>query len=46
MLNFSTTPQWMWKTKEPVAYPADPDQVIWNYTQGTELRDPTVAESK
>ncbi len=44
VLNFSTTPQWMWKTKEPVAYPADPDQVIWNYTQGTELRDPSVAE--
>lgn len=44
VLNFSTTPQWMWKTSEPVAYPADPDQVTWSYTQGNELRDPTAAE--
>jgi hypothetical protein len=43
VLNFSTTPQWMWKTKEKVAYPADPDQVTWTYTQGNELRDPTAA---
>ena len=44
VLNFSTTPQWMWKTPAPVAYPADPDAVVWNYTQGNELRDPTAAE--
>ncbi|HET7102851.1 MAG TPA: glycosyl hydrolase family 39, partial [Terracidiphilus sp.] len=25
-------------------YPADPDQVTWTYTQGTELRDPTGKE--
>ena len=25
-------------------YPADPDQPVWNYTQGTELRDPTMKE--
>jgi Glycosyl hydrolases family 39 len=41
ILNFSTMPQWMWKTEKPVAYPADPDQVTWNYTQGTEPLDPT-----
>lgn len=44
VLNFSTTPQWMWKTKEPMAYPADPDQVTWTYTQANELRDPSAAE--
>jgi hypothetical protein len=44
MLNFSTIPQWMFKTPQPVAYPADPDQVTWDYTQGTELRDPTLKE--
>jgi len=44
VLNFSTTPQWMWVTPKPVTYPADPDQVVWNYTQGTELRDPSVKE--
>jgi hypothetical protein len=44
ILNFSTIPQWMFKTEKPVAYPADPDQVIWDYTQGTELRDPSLKE--
>jgi glycosyl hydrolase family 39 (putative alpha-L-iduronidase) len=44
ILNFSTIPQWMYKTPKPVPYPADPDQVTWNYEQGTELRDPTLKE--
>jgi hypothetical protein len=44
MLNFSTIPQWMFKTPQPVTYPADPDQPVWNYTQGTELRDPSGKE--
>ena len=44
ILNFSTIPQWMWKTDKPVAYPSDPNQVTWNYTQGTEPRDPSFKE--
>src|SRR5438270_7459738 len=44
ILNFSTIPQWMWKTEKPVPYPSDPDQVTWDYTQGTEPRDPTFKE--
>ena len=44
ILNFSTIPQWMFKTEKPVTYPADPDQVDWNYEQGTELRDPSMKE--
>ncbi|MGD0578010.1 MAG: glycosyl hydrolase family 39, partial [Bryobacteraceae bacterium] len=44
ILNFSTIPQWMFKTEKPVPYPADPDQPVWNYTQGTELRDPSLKE--
>ena len=44
ILNFSTIPAWMFKTPEPVKYPDDPDQPFWNYTQGTELRDPTMRE--
>jgi hypothetical protein len=44
ILNFSTIPQWMYKTDKPVEYPADPDQVTWTYEQGTELRDPTMKE--
>jgi hypothetical protein len=39
ILNFSTIPQWMFRTPEPVKYPADPNQVSWDYTRGTDLRD-------
>lgn len=41
ILNFSTIPQWMFKTEKPVSYPGDPNQVTWDYTQGTEPRDPS-----
>lgn len=44
VMNFSTIPQWMFTTEKPVAYPADPNQVVWDYTQGTELRDPSGKE--
>jgi hypothetical protein len=44
VMNFSTSPAWLYKTDKPVTYPADKDQVDWNYTQGTELRDPTGKE--
>jgi hypothetical protein len=44
VLNFSTTPAWMWTTPEPVTVPEDPEQVVWNYTQGRELRDPSAQE--
>ena len=44
MLNFSTIPQWMFKTPKPVTYPEDPNQVTWDYEQGTELRDPSMKE--
>ena len=44
VLNFSTAPAWLFKTDKPVTYPADPDQPVWDYTQGTELRDPTGKE--
>ena len=39
ILNFSTIPTWMYKTDKPVSVPADPDSVVWDYTQGTEPRD-------
>ena len=44
VINFSTIPAWMFKTAKPVTYPDDPNQVIWNYTQGNELRDPSMKE--
>jgi hypothetical protein len=44
ILNFSTIPQWMFKTDKPVAYPTDPNQVGWGYSGGTMLRDTTMKE--
>jgi len=44
ILNFSTIPQWMYKTDKPVIYPVDPGQVTWDYEQGIELRDPSMKE--
>lgn len=44
MLNFSTIPQWMFKTPKPVGYPSNPNHAIWDYTQGTELRDAGMKE--
>jgi hypothetical protein len=44
VLNFSTIPQWMFKTDKPVPYPSDPNQVVWDYEQGSELSDPTMKE--
>jgi hypothetical protein len=44
ILNFSTIPQWMYKSDKPWAYPADPNQVTWDYESGTELRDPSMKE--
>src|SRR5665213_1436756 len=37
VMNFSTTPAWLWKTPKPVTYPKDPNQVFWDYTQGLSL---------
>lgn len=45
MLNFSTIPQWMFKTKATVSFPSNPNEVSWSYEQGTELRDPSGEEA-
>ncbi|MGA7687154.1 MAG: glycosyl hydrolase family 39 [Terriglobales bacterium] len=44
VLNFSTIPQWMFKTAKPVDTPSDPDKVDWGYEEGTELRDLSMKE--
>jgi hypothetical protein len=44
VLSLSTIPTWMFKTGEPVRYPADPAKMVWQYEQGKELRDPTGRE--
>jgi hypothetical protein len=44
VMNFSTSPTWLYKTDKPATYPDDPNKVAWDYTQGTELRDPSGKE--
>ena len=44
VINFSTTPAWMWKAAKPVEVDDNPDQVNWNYNHGTELTDPSGKE--
>lgn len=44
VINFSTIPAWMFKTKSPVLFPDDPNQVFWEYNQGLELRDSSLRE--
>jgi hypothetical protein len=44
VVNFSTIPAWLFKSDKPVACPSDPNQLVWDYTQGSELRDPSGRE--
>jgi hypothetical protein len=44
VINFSTTPAWMWKTTDKVTFPEDPYQISWSYNQGNQLRDTTMKE--
>jgi hypothetical protein len=44
VINFSTTPSWMWKINYDVPYPEDPYEVFWAYNDGTELRDTMMKE--
>lgn len=44
MVNFSTIPQWMIKTDQPVRYPSNPNEIAWDYSPGNELRDSTMKE--
>lgn len=44
VINFSTTPAWMWKTDSAVAYPDNAYKVSWDYNQGLTLKDTTMKE--
>jgi hypothetical protein len=44
VMNFSTIPSWLFKTDKPVKIPDDPNQVVWDYTQGKDLNDPSGKE--
>lgn len=39
VLAFSTVPAWMYRTEFPVYYAENPNEEVWSYPQGTELRD-------
>jgi hypothetical protein len=43
-MDISTIPQWMYKADTPMSYPSDPDEITWDYEQGTEPRDLTMKE--
>jgi len=44
VINFSTTPSWMWKINYDMPYPNDPYEVFWEYNDGSELMDTTMKE--
>ena len=44
VINFSTTPSWMWKINYEMPYPQDPYEVFWAYNDGAELRDTTMKQ--
>ncbi len=44
VINFSTTPSWMWKINYDMSYPENAYDVFWPYNDGTELRDTTMKE--
>jgi len=44
VVNFSTIPEWMFKTDRPVPVASDPNAAVWDYEQGAELRDATGQE--
>lgn len=44
VINFSTTPSWMWKINYDMPYPQDAYEVFWAYNDGAELRDTTMKE--
>lgn len=43
-MNFSTIPEWMFETSNPVSYPEDPNQVDWKYEKGRTLKDPSMKQ--
>ena len=38
IMNFSTIPEWMFHTKKPVTWPANPNTADWDYEQGIKLQ--------
>ena len=44
IINFSTTPDWMWNFTAPYIYPHDVNTIDDSYNSGTQLSDPTLKQ--
>ena len=44
LFNFESIPAWLFVTNTTVPYPKDPKAFDMNYSQGSQLRDPTLKE--
>ena len=44
IINYSTTPDWMWVSDSSYSYNPDPNYIDWSYNNGTQLRDSTFKE--
>ncbi len=44
VINFSTTPSWMWKINYNMPYPQNAYDVFWAYNDGAVMRDTTMKE--
>ena len=45
VFTMSTIPTWMFKQGDPGPVPVSPDEAMWNYEAGAELRDPSGREA-
>lgn len=44
VINFSTTPSWLWNISYNMPYPENAYQVFWAYNDGNQLRDTTMKQ--
>ena len=44
VVNFSTTPSWLWNISYDMPYPQNPYEVFWSYSDGAVLLDTTMKE--
>lgn len=44
VFDFSTPPQWLYRTADRVGYPDDPEATTWAYEQGKDLVDATAGQ--
>ncbi len=45
VMNLGPLPLWMFRLPKPLELPADPNGIVWDYSQGTELRNRGMQEA-